>query len=157
MINGLKICCDPISSKTSRPAADKTCSVWFDTACARYTPVSRHCLQPTIWVGERQATHRDKTALSAFACLCHWCRAHRNKNMSENARSALNAVLLCTGELRPGFSMILTTSRPKVSTNQRDGQTLTTLSRNVPKNKQRLDFNINIQTIFILRNAVVST
>eukprot|EP00904_Undaria_pinnatifida_P014019 jgi/Undpi1/9748/HiC_scaffold_27.g12204.m1 len=37
----------------------------------------------------------------------------RKKNMSENSRSALNAVLLCTGELRPGFSMVLTTSRPK--------------------------------------------
>eukprot|EP00903_Cladosiphon_okamuranus_P011484 g10816.t1 len=37
----------------------------------------------------------------------------RKKTMSENARSALNAVLLCTGELRPGFLMVLTTSRPQ--------------------------------------------
>ncbi|CAN0130048.1 unnamed protein product, partial [Pylaiella littoralis] len=37
----------------------------------------------------------------------------RNRGMSENARSALNAVLLCTGELRPGFLMVLTTSRPQ--------------------------------------------
>lgn len=40
----------------------------------------------------------------------------RKKGMSENARSALNAVLLCTGELRPGFLMVLTTSRPQVKT-----------------------------------------
>lgn len=38
----------------------------------------------------------------------------RKGTMSENARSALNAVLLCTGELRPGFLMVLTTSRPQV-------------------------------------------
>ncbi|CAM9696652.1 unnamed protein product, partial [Ectocarpus fasciculatus] len=37
----------------------------------------------------------------------------RKKGMSENARSALNAVLLSTGELRPGFLMVLTTSRPQ--------------------------------------------
>ena len=38
----------------------------------------------------------------------------RKTGMSENARSALNAVLLSTGELRPGFFMVLTTSRPQV-------------------------------------------
>ncbi|CAB1119251.1 unnamed protein product [Ectocarpus sp. CCAP 1310/34] len=37
----------------------------------------------------------------------------RKKGMSENARSALNAVLLSTGELRAGFLMVLTTSRPQ--------------------------------------------
>ncbi|CAM9678667.1 unnamed protein product [Hapterophycus canaliculatus] len=37
----------------------------------------------------------------------------RKRGMSENARSALNALLLCTGELRPGFFMVLTTSRPQ--------------------------------------------
>lgn len=38
--------------------------------------------------------------------------------MSENARSALNTVLLHTGELVPGFMMILTTSRPQVAEKQ---------------------------------------
>lgn len=38
----------------------------------------------------------------------------RKNGMSENARSALNAVLLSTGELRAGFLMVLTTSRPQV-------------------------------------------
>lgn len=38
----------------------------------------------------------------------------RKKGMSENARSALNAVLLSTGELRAGLMMVLTTSRPQV-------------------------------------------
>ncbi|CAN0479126.1 unnamed protein product, partial [Ectocarpus sp. 12 AP-2014] len=37
----------------------------------------------------------------------------RKKGMSENARSALNAVLLSTGELRAGFLMVLTTSCPQ--------------------------------------------
>ncbi|CAN0519352.1 unnamed protein product [Ectocarpus sp. 12 AP-2014] len=37
----------------------------------------------------------------------------RKKGMSENARSALNAVLLSTGELRAGFLVVLTTSRPQ--------------------------------------------
>lgn len=40
----------------------------------------------------------------------------KKRGMTENARSALNAVLLCTGELRPGFLMVLTTSRPQVGT-----------------------------------------
>lgn len=39
----------------------------------------------------------------------------RRRGVSENARSALNAVLLCTAQLRPGFLMVLTTSRPQVT------------------------------------------
>ena len=38
--------------------------------------------------------------------------------MSENARSALNAVLLHTGEPHPGFMMVLVTSRPQVVLNR---------------------------------------
>lgn len=38
----------------------------------------------------------------------------RRLGMSENARSALNAVLLHTGEPHPGFMMVLVTSRPQV-------------------------------------------
>lgn len=43
-------------------------------------------------------------------------RRKKEGMMSENARSALNAVLLCTGEPRAGFLMALTTSRPQVRT-----------------------------------------
>lgn len=48
----------------------------------------------------------------------------RKKGMSENARSALNAVLLSTGELRAGFLMVLTTSRPQVNRRGVGGQSL---------------------------------
>lgn len=62
------------------------------------------------------------------AFVCHCCKVtrlplrfvfdcgRRKKGMSETARSALNAVLLHTGELQPGFMMVLTTSRPQVQT-----------------------------------------
>lgn len=46
----------------------------------------------------------------------------KKKGMSENARSALNAVLLCTGQLRAGFSMVLTTSRPQVKIHRQHGR-----------------------------------
>lgn len=53
--------------------------------------------------------------------FCGTCslRRNRRRGMSENARSALNAILLHTGESHPGFMMVLTVSRPQVRASPR--------------------------------------